>query len=306
MSRQRVERTIEPLDRYVAQTREFMDGWLLFGQVMSAFVQPNANRAQLENQFLRIKSNLARQHNVLKNKLGPDFRFDPNVIHILAGTPNLESLYSQSEVAVKKLQNEWHRAFISMNETLGNLEEKHRRALTGERLMAGTLLFHIPTRKPLPWRQIGLAAAAAAILVFAGGGYYVMRHFLGFWAPASGEGMVIADTMTDEERIRVTLETVRDAIHSADVDRMMTAYSDLYRDDDDQSKTDFRIMMQGLKTTGVLATARLDESQAEVRIDGDLATVGPVSFTSSEGDGRFMLVLAKEDGRWLISKVSGL
>lgn len=129
---------IETLDRNIQVCREFMNDWLLFNQILSAYPSPGVNKAQLENQFLKIKSKLAREHQVIKESLGSDYRFDGNTMNIVSGATNLESIYSQSEVAIKKLQNEWHRAFISINETLGGLEDKKSRAEAGERVFVGS------------------------------------------------------------------------------------------------------------------------------------------------------------------------
>lgn len=127
-------KVVETLDRRVSMCREFMNDWLLFNQILSAYPSPGVNKAQLENQFLKIKSKLAREHNVLKEQLGSDYSIDSNTMNIVSGATNLESVYSQSEVAVKKLQGEWHRAFISINETLGAIEDKKSRAEAGEKI----------------------------------------------------------------------------------------------------------------------------------------------------------------------------
>ena len=127
-------KTIEELDRRVSMCREFMNDWLLFNQILSAYPSPGVNKAQLENQFLKIKSKLAREHNVLKDSLQSDYQIDGNTMNIISTATNLESIYSQSEVAVKKLQGEWHRSFISINETLGSVEDKKARAEAGEKI----------------------------------------------------------------------------------------------------------------------------------------------------------------------------
>ena len=132
-------KVLEILDRNVHITREFMNDWLLFNQILSAYPSPGVNKAQLENQFLKIKSKLAREHQVLKECLGGDYKFDNNTMNIVSNATNLETIYSQSEVAIKKLQNEWHRAFISINETLGTLEDKKNRAEGGEMVSAGAI-----------------------------------------------------------------------------------------------------------------------------------------------------------------------
>lgn len=125
---------VAQMDRRVELCREFMNDWLLFNQILSAYPSPGVNKAQLENQFLKIKSKLAREHRVLKDTLLDDYNLDGNTMNIVSGATNLESIYGQSEVAVKKLQTEWHRAFISINETLGALEDKKMRAEAGEKV----------------------------------------------------------------------------------------------------------------------------------------------------------------------------
>lgn len=126
------------LEHRVNLCREFMNDWLLFNQILSAYPSPGVNKAQLENQFLKIKSKLAREHRVLKDTLMDDYQLDNNTMSIVSGATNLESIYSQSEVAVKKLQTEWHRAFISINETLGALEDKKARSEAGQKVLVST------------------------------------------------------------------------------------------------------------------------------------------------------------------------
>ena len=65
---------IEVMDRRVQMCKDFMNDWLLFNQVMSAFPSPGADKGQLESQFLKIKSKLARQHKVMQDTLGADYQ----------------------------------------------------------------------------------------------------------------------------------------------------------------------------------------------------------------------------------------
>lgn len=130
-------KTIEQLERRVAMCQEFMNDWLLFYQILNAYQNPGANKAQLENQFLKIKSKLAREHRVLKDTLGADYGLDANTMNLVSGATSLETIYQQSDVAIKKLQTEWHRSFISINETLGMLQDKKARAESGEKIFVG-------------------------------------------------------------------------------------------------------------------------------------------------------------------------
>ncbi len=133
------QKALAHLDRNLQLCREFLNDWLLFNQILSAYPAESANKAELENQFLKIKSKLAREHQILRESLGQDYKLDGNTMNIVAGATNLEAIFSQSEIAVKKLQGEWHRAFISINETLGGLEDKRSRVLGGEKVFVGGL-----------------------------------------------------------------------------------------------------------------------------------------------------------------------
>ncbi len=128
------QKIVEVLNKRVELCREFLNDWLLFNQLINAYPSPGANKAQLENQFLKIKSKIARTHKVLKEMLMEDYQIDPNLMNIVSASTSLEAIYSQSEVSVKKMQQEWHRAFISINETLGLLEDKKARAEAGEKV----------------------------------------------------------------------------------------------------------------------------------------------------------------------------
>ena len=132
------QKIVEQLERRVELCREFMNDWLLFNQILSSYPSSGVNKAQLENQFLKIKSKLAREHKVLQQSLMDDYTLDGNTMNIISGATSLEAIYSQSEVALKKLQTEWHRAFISINETLGVIEDKKGRAERGEKVFLVT------------------------------------------------------------------------------------------------------------------------------------------------------------------------
>ncbi len=168
---------IDQMTRRAELCHEFMQDWLIFNQVLSAYPSPGVNKALLENQFLKIKSKLARAHKVLRDTLQEDYQIDQNAMNIVSGATNLESIYSQSDVAVKKLQAEWHRAFISINETLGTLEDKKARAEAGEKIfvmaaggVGGGGGGGDPKKMTTLFIVLGVAALIGALLFFNVGG----------------------------------------------------------------------------------------------------------------------------------------
>jgi hypothetical protein len=128
------QKIVDQMVRRVELCREFMNDWMLFNQILTRYPEPGINKAELETQFLKIKSKLARTHKVLRETLADDYNLDGNTMNIVSGATSLEAIYSQSEVAVKKLQQEWHRAFIAINETLGSVDDKRSRAEAGEKI----------------------------------------------------------------------------------------------------------------------------------------------------------------------------
>lgn len=180
---------VETLEHRVELCRDFMNDWLLFNQILTSYPNPGVNKAQLENQFLKIKSKLARTHRVLQQTLLDDYSLDGNTMNIVSGATNLEAMYSQSEVALKKLQGEWHRAFISINETLGVLEDKKTRAENGEKVFVPTAdLMHAGgggggmdagTMKTILIIAAVIAAIAAVIIFDIGGIGTMYKEALG-------------------------------------------------------------------------------------------------------------------------------
>lgn len=157
------QKTVDILNRRVELCREFMNDWMLFNQILTRYPEPGINKAELETQFLKIKSKLARTHKVLKETLADDYDLDASTMNIISGATSLEAIYSQSEVAVKKLQQEWHRAFIAINETLGVVDDKRARAEAGEKVFVAP-----PGGGLQPPPKEGMSKNAKTVLILIG------------------------------------------------------------------------------------------------------------------------------------------
>lgn len=297
---------LDYVDDIIGRMRGFMDDWMKFSQVIGAYPGPNANKALLETHFLQLKSKLARELPVLKERLGPDYQLGPEIINIIGGTTSLDAVFAQSEVAVKKLMTEWHRAFISINESVGDIEDKRRRAELGERIMIGGQLVKVRVSKPLPWREILIYGGSAAALIAIIGGAWFARNFLGVWAPGAGEGIQVTDTMTDEQRMHVTMESMQKALDNKDLDAFMSIFSDEYLDGDQRSKTMLRALIQTYVTARGFGDLKLDLAEAKPTFEGESGLLSPV-YVTAEGKKYTLYVTGKKtDGRWLITNLSGI
>ena len=296
---------IEVLDGFIARTRDFMNDWLKFNQLIGAYTTPEVNKPQLETYFLQLKSKLARDHRVLNDRLGPDCKFTADVINIVSSATSLENIFAQSEVAVRKLQSEWHRSFITLNETLGNLEDKRKRAAAGERVSVGGMWIQAKLKKPIPWKKVLLytsGAAAILLLVFS---VYFMRNFLGFWAPQAGDGIVVTKEMTDQEKVGVMIETMKQATEAGNVDKMMTAFSENFSFERG-GKTEARALFQTYKLQGGFQGSVLDTSNGTVEIDGDKGKFSPIQFIGPNDRVSLSVVGERVGDRWLITGMGGL
>ncbi len=116
---------IDPkLDKNIESTKVFMDLWVKFYDLLVSARKREQITPKDEADFLAVKSELARRHKVLQQGLGHDYGLDANTMNIVSQAISLDAAQSSSDVAMKKMENEWHRVYISINETLGALENK--------------------------------------------------------------------------------------------------------------------------------------------------------------------------------------
>ncbi len=296
---------IDVLDGYIARTREFMNDWLKFNHLIGAYAAPNANKTQLESYFLQLKSKLARDHRVLSERLGPDCKFTAEVINIVSSATSLENIYAQSEVSVRKLQNEWHRSFITVNETLGNLEDKQKRAAAGERVNVGGLWIQLKTKKAVSWKKLALYTGGVTVVFLLVFSAYFMRNFLGFWAPKAGEGIAVSAEMTDEERLQVLIDTLKEGAEAGNVDKMMTVVSDSFAFEQG-GKTELRALFHAYKLQGGFEGAILDASNATISINGENGKIAPIQFIGPVSQISLTVIGERVGEHWLIIGMDGL
>jgi hypothetical protein len=116
---------IDPkLEKNIEGAKVFMDLWVKFYDLLVSARKREQINPKDEADFLAVKSELARRHKVLQQGLGQDYGLDPNTMNIISQAISLDAAQASSDVAMKKMENEWHRAYISINETLGALENK--------------------------------------------------------------------------------------------------------------------------------------------------------------------------------------
>lgn len=287
------------LEHCNAEIRRVMGGWAMLPQLLAGYQQPGADKAQMEMQFLRVKSELARALSSLDGRMNRDCRFSTEALNFIGGCTSLEQLFAQSEVAVKKVHNEWHRTFMAMNEQQGEMEELRRRALAHERLRFAGQEVYVPP--PFPWLKVlGYGGAAAAVFLLVVGGY-VARNFFGIGAPAAGAGMQVDQSLSEEEQLYVMLARMKAAFERKDLDLVMSAFADSFRDVEGRGKTALRALLKTYMSTVGTESVKLDTSAAKVSIAGEEGSISPIKVETPQISIDIVVKGRKIDGVWLIT-----
>lgn len=290
----------ELLNHCEAECRRVLDGWAMLNQVLGAYTRPGADKANLEMQFLRVKSELARVIASLGGRMSGDCRFNTECMNFLAGCTSLEQVFGQSEVAVKKLQTEWHRTFMAMNEQLGEMQELQRRAEAHERVRFAGQEVYLPP--PFPWRKVLIQGGSAAAALLLLGGSYFSRHFLGIGAPKAGEGMQVDPSLSDEDQVYIMMARMKSAFERKDLDYLMAAFADEFQDVEGRSKTALRAFLQTYMSAVGTESVTLDTRDARVNFNGDgSGTIGPVKVSTPQLQINIDVTGRKIDGIWLIT-----
>jgi len=106
---------------------------------------------------------------------------------------------------------------------------------------------------------------------------------------------------SDEAQLTAALGRWKSALEAQDLDKMMEPYSDDYESERGEGKEGVRQFLGGMMDEGALEDVEMDISEAEIKIEGDEATVGPIRYSSDDFEIEMMRTLKKEsDGVWRV------
>ena len=111
---------------------------------------------------------------------------------------------------------------------------------------------------------------------------------------------------SDEDLINATMAKWKAALVAHDMDKFMQTYSENYRNIEGGDKNSVREFVAGVIEQGYLDNLEVNLEDAQITIEGDMATVAPVELTSDAGT--YVLEynkLQKENGDWLIVDSKG-
>jgi len=112
---------------------------------------------------------------------------------------------------------------------------------------------------------------------------------------ATGPGGV-----TDEEQIMARLETLKAGVLGKDIEKVRGVVSeDFYYPGMGDKENALDLVQEGMDT-GIVDDGEIDLEDTEIKIEGDIATAGPIEVGNPMGSATVEFEFKKEGGGWLI------
>jgi len=105
---------------------------------------------------------------------------------------------------------------------------------------------------------------------------------------------------SDKELINTTMTDWKAAHAAKDLDRLMATLSENYVSMRGDGKDSMREFLSRAFEGGFMDSVEIKIENAQITIEGDKATFGPVEFIGDRGTFAFKHILQKENGNWLI------
>lgn len=117
----------QDLERRFADCTELVEAWKVMNEMTNrAIKNTDTINPEAEEDFLRVKARIAMLHDSFMDSLKHDKAVGTNMIEIVNRSITLQGMARMSEAEVKKLEIEWHEAYLLLNETVSTLNEKRQ------------------------------------------------------------------------------------------------------------------------------------------------------------------------------------
>lgn len=281
MARQQQGVPAEVIASYRAQCVALSADWRRVHDLLEAFQAPGADRAGLELEYMALRSTLSCDYPMLTDWRKGGFGLSAEINQTLALGGSLASLAESAATPERGAQRHWQGAWDSLRKVMEVLSGAERQLAQGKPVeLPPELLVH-NTHVPFPIRKILKVLGTVAAVLLVAGTLYVMRNFLGFWAPEAGAGLAV-EGLSQTEQIEAVLVTMNEAFRTNDVDRFMTVIADDFQDEEGNGKTTLRVALQAFKEAGEFAQASVDWSRMAITERDGLIDVRPVIIQTPE------------------------
>ena len=108
-------------------------------------------------------------------------------------------------------------------------------------------------------------------------------------------------TIDESKNIEKVLAQWHQAFEKQDIDGIMAVYSEDYTGQQGEGKAQIRNFIQELIYNGTLASSKMDIEDVEIEIDGDVATVAPITYSGDWGQMSIRNTFKKEGSTWRVT-----
>lgn len=268
---------------YRSQCTVLAEDWQRIHELLEAYEAPGSDRDRLELEYIGLRSKLSCDYPILSYWRKGGFGLSAGIHQTLAIGSTLASLSESARSQDNLVQKHWQAAWSSLRKVMEVLQGAERQIAEGKPAeLPAQLLVH-DTHVPFPIRKVLKVGGTFAAILLIAGTVYVMRNFLGFWAPEAGAGLAV-EGMTNAEQIEGVLVTMNEAFKYNDVDRFMTVIADDFKDDKGNGKTTLRVALQAFKESGELAKATVNWSRMVIQEHEGLIDARPVIIAAPDGE----------------------
>lgn len=297
----------QAIDQYTRQFNAFRLDLRRLYELVEASLRPEADRAALESELIQIRSKLSWDYPTLPRWFGGRDEISKGLGRLLSDGTSLDALADSLRHGGRVARD-----LSAVDQSVGTVCEELQRARRQVQHGKSTALvddfFTPPSRRRIPIKKILKRTATLCGIVLLVGVVYFMRSFLGFWAPAAGDGIAVNATLEDEQKVDAILTVMTRACVTGDVDLFMTAIAPDFEDDDGNGRRALRVIVQAYNTAGRMQHAWFDWKRTRVTRQGEWVYATPVLLRSEleDEDVITLRVGFKQYGdRWLAAYAEG-
>jgi len=114
----------EEIEFRIKAIQQFLELWYRYDEMFQHAYRDKEVSAELEEEFLKLKSQLARRHQYLLEYLGKEYNRPEPITPFLSDTVTLRNMFGIHFDFYKKLRLSWHATMLRLNEALGFLMSK--------------------------------------------------------------------------------------------------------------------------------------------------------------------------------------
>jgi hypothetical protein len=111
----------EEIEFRIKAIQQFLELWYRYDELFQKAYHQGVSSAEEEDEFLKLKSQLARRHQYLLEYLGKEYLKAEPITPYLSDTVTMRNMNGIHPDFSKKLCLQWHSTMLRLNEALGNL-----------------------------------------------------------------------------------------------------------------------------------------------------------------------------------------